>query len=94
MLDSCAYVNELERTRQGPFSIQDCLKQDQYTVSEIQEKIQKMHHKLDHYLDIQMNKYRLLKTKNPNKFTLKRKNEGGRKSQQMYERHDQWNFVE
>ncbi len=95
VLDSCAHMDALERTRQGPFSIQDCLKEHECTISGIQDKIHQLRQNLDEYLDIQMNKYRsTIKAKSQKKSMLphvKRKHNGARENE-MYQ-YDQWNYA-
>lgn len=57
-------MNKLERLRQGPFEIAHCLKGEEYTSSNIYEKISQMQELVDNYVDVQMDEYRsLLKTK-------------------------------
>ncbi|XP_046652571.1 probable tRNA pseudouridine synthase 1 isoform X2 [Daphnia pulicaria] len=59
VLNSCAYLDTLERTRQGPFETQHCLTEEQCTVTGIRKKILEMQQVTREYLDIQMEKYRL-----------------------------------
>lgn len=62
-LDSCAHVDELERTRQGPFDVQDCLKVEEISMAGIHEKIVSHRSLVENYLDNQMAEYRLLQDK-------------------------------
>ena len=58
VLDSCAHVGELERTCQGPFQIEHCLKEDEISISTIHSKILENSSLVENYLDTQMAKFR------------------------------------
>ena len=53
-MDSCAHVTSLERTRQGPFTLQHCLTGDQWTWEGIQLGIEEHRQILEKYLDVEM----------------------------------------
>lgn len=64
MLGSCAHVTDLERTRQGPFYLPDCLTEDQLTFENIKQKIKHLEAEVEEYLDVNMEKYRAQSSQN------------------------------
>lgn len=48
---SCAHVQDLQRTKQGPFHINDALCEDQWTAEHIKMSISKWKHKLNRYFN-------------------------------------------
>ena len=53
-LSSCAHVVSLERTRQGPFSLQHCVYEEQCTKSFLRDKIEQLTPLVDVYMDEKM----------------------------------------
>jgi tRNA U55 pseudouridine synthase TruB len=81
VLDSCAYLDKLERTRQGPFETKHCLTEEECTVQGISNKILEMRQLTHEYLKVQ----------NKIKYDVKQKyrfESGGVKT-----KHDQWDYA-
>ncbi|XP_045027043.1 probable tRNA pseudouridine synthase 1 isoform X1 [Daphnia magna] len=91
-LDSCAYLDELERIRQGPFETDHCLMEEDCTVSGIKQKILDMWQSTEEYLDCQMTMYRSLNaSKNQSQFPVKHKHGGSNKIGKKQSH--KWEFV-
>lgn len=58
MLSSCAHVVDLERTRQGPFTLEHCLLEDELTPATVGKQIDILRPLLEVYLDQAMAEFR------------------------------------
>lgn len=92
VLDSCAYLDKLERTRQGPFETQHCLTEEECTVESIHKKILEMQQLTQEYLEVQMKKYPPFNSPlNKIKSDVKRKYSFGSNGRKI--KHDQWDYA-
>ena len=92
VLDSCAYLDKLERTRQGPFETKHCLTEEECTVQGISNKILEMRQLTQEYLKVQLRKYRHSNSpQNKIKYDVKQKYRF--ESSGVKTKHEQWDYA-
>lgn len=93
-LGSCAYATDIERTRQGPFRLTDCLTDDQLTLEDIKLKIKQLETVVKDYLDVNMEKFRAQSSQNQRLDCVREGSKQPRTREINYSHkpHDQWEF--
>ena len=94
VLGSCAFLQDLERTRQGPFYLSDCLSEDDLTVENIEKKIKQLEVVVEDYLDVHMEKYRAQSSQDQRVDPFRRRPSKNHHTQEFNRKRqlDQWEF--
>lgn len=94
VLGSCAHLVELERTRQGPFYLPDCLTEDLLTFKNIKQKIKQLGAVVEDYLDVNMEKYRVQSSQDQRMDPFRVRPSRNRHTQEYNRKRppDQWEF--